>query len=97
VLLSQFHSNWLGDCFDWLKHEGRGPIEATEASETEWVNHTNEVADATLFPEANSWYMGANIPGKPRVILTYLGGFLEYRRRLAVATEAGYSGFKLGL
>ena len=96
VLLSQFQVNWLADCFDWLRAEGRGPIEPTVAGEDGWIRLCSDVAEATLFPQANSWYMGANIPGKPRVILTYLGGFPDYRRRFHEAAANGYSGFAVG-
>ncbi len=96
VLLSQFQVNWLGDCFDWLRAEGRGPIEPTVEAEDAWIRLCAEIADATLFPQANSWYMGANIPGKPRVILTYLGGFPDYRRRFLEAAADGYFGFMVG-
>ena len=96
VLLSQFQVNGLADCFDWLRAEGRGPIEPTVAGEDGWIRLCSDVAEATLFPQANSWYMGANIPGKPRVILTYLGGFPDYRRRFHEAAANGYSGFAVG-
>ncbi len=95
VLLGQFQGDWLADCFDWMRLHQRRSIEATEAAQDEWIRHCNEVAEATLFPEANSWYMGANIPGKARVILIYLGGFLEYRRRFNAASDEGYAGFTL--
>ena len=95
VLLGQFQGDWLADCFDWMRLHQRRSIEATKPAQDEWIKHCNEVAEATLFPEANSWYMGANIPGKTRVILIYLGGFLEYRRRFRAASEDGYAGFAL--
>ncbi len=93
VLLGQYQGDWLADCFDWMAANKRRCIETTPAAQEEWIQHCNAVADATLFPQANSWYMGANIPGKARVILTYLGGFIEYRRRFNEATANGYSGF----
>jgi cyclohexanone monooxygenase len=93
ILLSQFEADWLGDCFDWMKREGHTTIEPRAEDEDAWVRHCSEVAETTLFPQTNSWYMGANIPGKPRVILTYLGGFQEYRRRFLEAAADGYSGF----
>ncbi len=70
-------------------------IEATEAAETEWVSHVAEVASRTLFPRANSWYMGANIPGKPRVFLPYVGGFVAYSGICTKIVAEGYKGFAL--
>ena len=96
VLVSQFQVNWLGECFDWLRAQGRGPIEPTADGEEGWIRLCADLADATLFPQANSWYMGANIPGKPRVILAYLGGFPDYRRRFQEAAADGYAGFTVG-
>ena len=61
----------------------------------EWVHHVNQVADSTLYPLANSWYMGANIPGKPRVFMPYVGGFDRYKRQCDAVAAKGYEGFKL--
>ena len=58
-----------------------------------WVQHVNDVADHTLFPRGNSWYIGANIPGKPRVFMPYVG--LNYRQKVAESVEEGYKGFAL--
>ena len=57
-----------------LRERGATTIEATVAAEDAWVDHVNEVASVTLYPKANSWYLGANIPGKPRVFMPYIGG-----------------------
>jgi len=59
------------------------------------VDHVNEAAFKTLYPEANSWYMGANIPGKPRVFMPYIGGVNVYRRECQEIADAGYRGFQL--
>ena len=61
------HVDWIADCLAYMRAHGLDAIEATQEAEDAWVAHVNEVADATLFPQANSWYMGANIPGKPRI------------------------------
>jgi cyclohexanone monooxygenase len=69
-----------------------GAIEATSAAQDAWVAHVNEVADATIFPHANSWYLGANVPGKPRVFMPYIGGFPVYRDKCNEVAAAGYDG-----
>ena len=69
-------------------------IEASPQAEREWVEHVNKVADSTLYPLANSWYMGANIPGKPRVFMPYVGGFDRYKRHCDAVAAKGYEGFK---
>ena len=70
-------------------------MEAEAQPQAEWVRHVNEAADRTLYPKANSWYVGANIPGKPRVFLPYAGGFNVYRRRCDEVAAAGYRGFRI--
>ena len=68
--------------------------EATPEAEEQWVAHVNEVADATLYPSCNSWYLGANIPGKPRVFMPYLG-FPAYVQKCAEVAAAGYKSFAM--
>ena len=70
-------------------------IEPTDTAEAGWVQHTNDCADITLYPLANSWYMGANVPGKPRVFLPYIGGVDTYRGACDEVVERGYFGFEL--
>ena len=60
-----------------------------------WVRHNNEVADRTLYPLANSWYVGANIPGKPRVFMPYVGGVTAYKKKCDEVAGNGYEGFSL--
>ena len=69
----------------------------TKAAEDAWVQHTNEVADGTLYPLANSWYMGANIPGKPRVFMPYVGGVTAYKKKCDEVAAKGYEGFMLAV
>ena len=64
-------------------------------AEDGWVAHVEEVAEATLFPLANSWYVGANIPGKARVFMPYLGGVGNYRRHCDEVARNGYEGFSV--
>ena len=73
------HVDWIADRLGWLRDNGFDTIEPTQTAEAGWVQHVNDCADITLFPTANSWYMGANVPGKPRVFLPYIGGVDRYR------------------
>ena len=59
------------------------------------MQHNNEVADATLYPLANSWYVGANIPGKPRIFMPYVGGVQRYKAECDAVAANGYTGFKI--
>ena len=70
-------------------------IEADADAEDDWVAHVNEVAHTTLYPQANSWYMGANIPGKPRVFMPYIGGVGVYRQICDDVAAKGYEGFTM--
>ena len=83
---------WIADCIRHLRDNGLGAIEATEDAETDWDREINAIADRTLYPRTNSWYMGANIPGKPRQFLGHLRGS-QYFDRLVEVAEAGYEGF----
>jgi cyclohexanone monooxygenase len=95
VVAIEQHVNWVMDCIDHLRGNGLDTIEAVSAAEDEWVDHVNQVAHVTLFPQANSWYMGANIPGKPRIFMPYLGGLGVYRKKCDAVADAGYAGFTL--
>ena len=95
VVSIEQHVEWIADCVAHLRERGLGTIEATDDAEDAWVAHVNEVADATLFPRANSWYVGANIPGKPRVFMPYLGGVGPYRAHCEGVAANGYEGFAL--
>ncbi len=90
------HVDWVCDTIEHLRAEGYDVIEPTPVAESGWVQHTNDFADITLFPQANSWYMGANVPGKPRVVLPYVGGVDRYRRTCGEVVASGYVGFTLG-
>jgi cyclohexanone monooxygenase len=78
-----------------MQVEGIEVAEADLIAEEEWVLHVNEVAAKTLFPTTKSWYMGANIPGKPRVFLPYVGGFGNYAKICNDVIAAGYKGVHL--
>ena len=89
------HVDWIADCLGYLRDRGLGSIEATPDAENAWVDHGNEVAHTTLYPSAASWYMGANIPGKPRVFMPYIGGVGAYRLKCDEIAANGYEGFAL--
>jgi cyclohexanone monooxygenase len=89
------HVDWITDCLVHLRGEGFATIEAQQQSEDAWVKHVNEVADLTLFPRANSWYVGANIPGKPRVFMPYVGGPGLYRQKCDEVAAKGYEGYTI--
>lgn len=90
------HVDWMADCIAHMEANGLTAIEAEAAAQDEWIEHSNEVAHSTLYPKAASWYMGANIPGKPRVFLPYIGGVGRYREKCNEIAASGYQGFRLG-
>lgn len=89
------HVDWISNCISWMGERQMGAIEATTAAQDEWVEHVNEVANGTVYPLANSWYLGANVPGKPRVFMPYIGGFPVYRDKCEEVAAKGYEGFVL--
>jgi cyclohexanone monooxygenase len=89
------HVDWIADCVQHLRQNGIRRIDADEATEDRWVEHVNEVADSTLYPQANSWYVGANIPGKPRVFMPYVAGLDKYRAICDDVAANDYRGFVL--
>lgn len=95
VLHAEAHINWIADAIDYLDEHDVDAIEATTDAVDDWVAECNKRADATLFPKANSWYMGANVPGKPRVFMLFIGGFATYLDICADVANAGYKGFSL--
>ena len=92
---NEHHVRWIADAIMYLRKSQARTIEATREAEDSWTEHVREVGDQTLFPQANSWYVGANIPGKPRVILLYLGGFRAYSKKCSEVAESGYPGFAI--
>ena len=87
------HVDWITDTLQHLKAEGSDTIEPTQTAVDGWVQHVNDFGDITLFPLANSWYMGANVPGKPRVFLPYAGGVDRYRQICNEVVAQDYVGF----
>jgi cyclohexanone monooxygenase len=95
ILACEQHVDWIADCVQYLRDHRFTRIEAEQDAEDAWVQHNNEVADRTLYPLANSWYVGANIPGKPRVFMPYVGGVSAYKKKCDEIAAGGYEGFRL--
>ena len=90
------HVNWITDCIAYLQTHGIRQMEADTAASDDWVQQVNEAAHATLLPQVrHSWYLGANVPGKPRVFMPYAGGFARYRGICDDVAAQGYRGFHL--
>jgi cyclohexanone monooxygenase len=93
IVAIEQHMDWIGDCLVTMRARGMKRIEPSPEAERDWVQHVNDVADSTLYPLANSWYVGANIPGKPRVFMPYVGGFAGYKKKCDAVAANDYEGF----
>jgi cation diffusion facilitator CzcD-associated flavoprotein CzcO len=89
------HVEWIGDFLEWAREHGVEQVEPNQQATLEWTAHVQEIANTTLYPKAASWYMGANIPGKPRLFLPYVGGVDTYRYKCDEVAANGYEGFEL--
>jgi cyclohexanone monooxygenase len=94
VVSIEHHVGWITDCLDHLRTTGTATIEATPEATEQWVEYVNSIADLTLYPRCNSWYLGSNIPGKTRVFMP-LVGFPPYVEQCAAVADNGYNGFAL--
>jgi cyclohexanone monooxygenase len=96
IVAIEQHVNWIADCIDYVRSHGYAAIEALPGAEQEWVAHVNEVAEGTMYttPSCNSWYLGANIAGKPRIFMPYVGGYPRYRKRCEDVAAGSYEGFQ---
>ncbi len=90
----EHHIEWISDCIAYLNDNQVGLIDVESAAEDAWVDHVNEVGDATVYPRCNSWYLGANVEGKKRVFMPYLG-VPPYVEKCQEVVDKGYEGFKL--
>ncbi len=93
ILSCEQHVDFIANCIAHMKAHDQAVIEPTAAAQAAWVEHVTEVGNATLYPLANSWYMGVNIPGKPKVFMPYVGGVHNYTERLREVVDTGYDGF----
>lgn len=87
------HVDWMADCMAHLRDIGAATIEPVQADEDEWVEHVNEVSKVSLRSTCSSWYVGANIPGRPRVFMPYIGGFPVYVQKCNEVMTNGFEGF----
>jgi cyclohexanone monooxygenase len=96
VVSIEQHVDWIADCITYMRNHQLDCIEATVEAENRWVQHVHDVGHATLFPLCpNSWYVGANVPGKPRVFTPYIGGVAVYRQTCDQIAANDYEGFAL--
>ena len=89
----EHHVDWIADCIDHMEKHGFNRIDADADAQVAWAHEVADLAGKTLYTKAESWYMGANVPGKPRVFLMYIGGLDRYVERVETIVSAGYSGF----
>jgi cyclohexanone monooxygenase len=94
IMSIEQHVEWISNCISHIVSSGKTTIETTDKEQTEWVAFVNAVADMTLYPSCNSWYLGANVPGKPRVFMPLLG-FPTYADKCTEVAANGYEGFVL--
>lgn len=95
ILQAEYQGDWIARSIDELRQRGRTCIEPKPHSEEDWVNLTNAIGNKTLFPKSNNYYMGDNIPGKPRAVLFYFGGFPSYTEQCEEAAAKTYDTFAL--
>lgn len=90
------HVRWISDAIGHVETQGLRTMEPTEAAELDWIAHVNAVAEGTMYtaPSCNSWYLGANIPGKPRIFMPYVGGYPQYKQRCEEIVANAYEGFQ---
>jgi len=89
------HVDWVCALIEHMRAHGHTAVEASANAEQEWIEHVNDIAAKTLYHKANNWYLGANIPGKPRIFMPYAGGVGSYRQLCDEVAAAGYKGFVL--
>ena len=95
IMAIEQHVDLIARCLEHMKVNGQTSAEPLASAENDWVDHVNQIASTTLFTKSNSWYMGANIPGKPRVLLPYVGGLGNYTAICEKVVADGYSGIAL--
>ncbi|MBV8574041.1 MAG: NAD(P)/FAD-dependent oxidoreductase [Acetobacteraceae bacterium] len=91
----QQQAEWISDCIRYMRDNGLKVCEPTREAEEAWIAHHEEIASATLVTKTNSWYMGSNVEGKPRRLLSYIGGVGVYRQKCDEAAASNYAGFAM--
>jgi cyclohexanone monooxygenase len=94
VMLVEYQGEWIATLLERMRVSGLTSVESEPEADEKWVTHMREVAAPTLFWNSNNWYIGANVPGKLRVMLLYLGGFANYRQMTTAMEERNYEGFR---
>jgi len=95
IVAIEHHVDWIAECIAHMDAQGLTTFEASEAAEAAWAEYVNAAARRTVFLSCNSWYLGANIPGKPRMFMPLADGFPKYAQRCAEVARKGYEGFVL--
>lgn len=95
VVSIEHEVDWIATALDYLKAHGAHEIQASRQAQSDWMAHVGELAAGTLYDKGNSWYLGANVPGKPRVFMPYLGGVDVYQAKCAEVARQGYTGFEI--
>jgi cyclohexanone monooxygenase len=95
VMAVEQHVNWIGECLCYLRENGYRAVDASTEAQDAWVEHVASLVRGTIraSDSCNSWYLGANVPDKPRVFMTYVGGLPSYRQKCDEVAAAGYDGF----
>ena len=91
----QQQAEWISNCIQYLRSTNRTVIEPTKELEDSWVAHHDETASANLISKTQSWYVGSNVEGKPRRVLSYTGGVGTYRQKCSEVAASGYAGFAM--
>jgi len=89
------HAEYINEMLQAMRRASLTEVQPLADAEDEWVGVVNMRSQATLYPQCNSWYLGANVPGKPRVFMPYIAGMPAYRRKCEAVAAAGYTGFAL--
>ena len=89
------HVEWISECIRHMNSKDLKRIVADSTAENNWMEHVNDLAEKSLRSTCLSWYLGSNIPGKPRVFMPYIGGVPSYRKKCEDVVEEGYFGFEM--
>jgi hypothetical protein len=91
----QQQAEWISNCIRYLRDRNMKVCEPTKEAEDQWLEHHEQTAASTLLVKTNSWYMGSNVKGKSRRLLSYVGGVGTYRQKCDAVAASGYAGFAI--